>query len=74
MFVNYKDIDGDSDVYQYEIGPDYISVKFNDNQKIYKYSYATAGKYHVENMKRLAEHGYGLNSYIMNYCKHSYDR
>lgn len=74
MFVDYKDIDGDSDIYQYEIGPDYISVKFNDNSTIYKYSYAKAGQYHVENMKRLAEHGDGLNSYINKNCKYRYDK
>lgn len=74
MFVKYKNLDGDSDVHQYEIGPDYISVRFNDNPTIYKYSYAKAGQYHVENMKHLAQIGDGLNSYIMNNCKYKYDR
>lgn len=55
MYNIYKDIDGDLDVYQYEIGDDYISVIFNNSSHPYKYSYAKTGKYHVEKMKDLAK-------------------
>lgn len=74
MFVPYKDIDGDSNVNSYEIGPDYIAVIFNGANKVYRYSYARAGQIHVENMKRLAETGDGLNAYIKKYCNKLYDK
>ena len=68
MFVKYRNVDGDSGVSMYEIGDDYISVVFYDSRKVYTYSYASAGVRHIENMKRLAVNGNGLNSYIDNYC------
>ena len=74
MFVKYKDIDGDSNIEMYEIGPDYISIKFFGTNKIYTYSYKSAGLAYVEKMKFLARNGDGLNSYINNYCKYRYVR
>lgn len=64
----YKDINNDSGVEMYEIGPDYIDVKFS-GPKIYKYTYQTAGAVHIEKMKMLAKNGDGLNSYIMRNVK-----
>lgn len=61
-----------SGVKSYQIGLDYIVVKFNSS-KIYKYSYARAGRHKVERMKALAIRGRGLNSYINRYAKYSYD-
>ena len=74
MFVPYKNINGDSGVESYEIGSDYIAVKFHGSQKIYVYSYCKAGKYHVDRMKFLAFSGDGLNSYINLNCKNLFDR
>ena len=62
----------DSGVKAYQIGLDYILVKFN-SFKIYKYSYVKAGVHKVEKMKTLALRGRGLNSYINRYAKYSYD-
>lgn len=73
MFVLYRDIDGDSNVESYEIGADYIAVKFHGTPKIYIYSYKKAGKNHVETMKGLAASGDGLNSYINRNCRFLYD-
>lgn len=73
MFKRYKNINGNSNVNSYEIGPTYISVIFNDARKVYRYSYLRAGRTNVENMKNLAERGYGLNSYINLYCRRLYD-
>ena len=73
MFKRYKDINGDSNVNSYEIGPTYIAVIFNDNGKIYRYSYGRAGRTNVERMKVLAERGDGLLSYINKYCRELYD-
>jgi hypothetical protein len=61
-----------SGVKAYEIGLNYILVKFN-SFKIYKYSYSKAGTYKVEKMKKLALRGKGLNTYINRYAKYSYD-
>lgn len=72
MFVYYKNIDGDSNDTAYEIGPNYISVKFFGTNKIYTYTYQSAGAENAENMKKLARAGNGLNSYINNYCKNLY--
>lgn len=62
----------DSGVNAYQIGLEYILVKF-DSFKIYKYSYRKAGRFKVEKMKILAVKGKGLNSYINKYVKYSYD-
>lgn len=59
----YKNLSGKSEVYAYQIGADFIVIKFISNQ-VYSYSYQKAGKAHVEQMKILAENGIGLNSYI----------
>ncbi|ENX07768.1 hypothetical protein [Acinetobacter courvalinii] len=69
----YLDLDGDSGVVAYEIGETYIKVKFNGTYKIYTYSYRSAGANRVEDMKRLARSGDGLNSYIMRYAKKLYE-
>lgn len=70
---HYRNSGGDSGVSAYEIGTDYIAVKFSSTAKVYTYSYRKAGHTHVENMKRLAQSGSGLNSYINRHVKHLYD-
>jgi len=52
----YKDIDGDSGVYAYEIGVDFIRVQFEDGG-VYLYTYASAGSQNIERMKNLARTG-----------------
>ncbi len=69
----YRNQDGDSGVSSSEIGPDYIKVKFSGSFRANTYSYRRAGSMHVENMKRLAESGSGLNSYVNKYVKNLYD-
>jgi hypothetical protein len=69
----YSNKGGDSGVSAYEIGHDYIKVKFSRTFRTYTYSYRKAGSVHVENMKRLAQSGNGLNSYINKYVKELYD-
>jgi len=69
----YKNSSGDSGVSAYEIGSDYIIVKFSGTARTYRYSYRKAGQNHVENLKRLAQSGSGLNSYINRYVKNLYD-
>ena len=60
----YKNVNGNSNVSAFSFGPDYIDVQFRGGE-IYRYSYRSAGRTKVEQMKRLAIQGYGLNSYIM---------
>lgn len=69
----YRNTGGDSGVYAYEIGSDYITVMFSGTPRTYTYSYRKAGSGHVEQMKMLARNGSGLNSYINKYVKHLYD-
>lgn len=69
----YRNSGGDSGVSSFEIGTDYITVKFSGSFRSYRYSYRKAGKNHVETMKRLAQSGSGLNSYINRYVKNLYD-
>ena len=68
----YLNLNGNSNVVAYEFGVDYIDVEFG-NGSVYKYSYSSAGQYNVQEMKRLATQGYGLNSYIMRNCRFSYE-
>ena len=68
----YTNRSGGSGISAYEIGSDYIIVKFSSGTT-YRYSYNKAGQSHVENMKRLASRGSGLNSYINSYVKLKYD-
>lgn len=72
--VRYKNLSGDSGVEAYEIGPDYIIVKFSGASRTYSYSYGRAGSGHVEQMKILAITGRGLSTYISRHVKHLYDR
>lgn len=67
----YGNTDGDSGVQAYESGSDYIRVTFKDGST-YTYTYGSAGAEHIEQMKRLAARGDGLNSYIMKNVKKAY--
>ena len=69
----YKNLSGKSGVHSYEIGNDYIRVKFSGTSKVYTYSYRKAGRHDVEKMKYLASTGSGLNSYIDHYVKYKND-
>lgn len=60
---NYLNLDGKSGISRYENGSDFIKVEFNDGS-IYLYDYSAPGQSQVEEMKRLAIEGRGLNSYI----------
>lgn len=59
----YKNLNGDSGVAGFENGSDYIRVQFKDGS-VYLYTYASAGSSNIEEMKRLAVAGRGLNSFI----------
>lgn len=70
----YRNLSGNSGVSSYEIGIDYIKVAFTGTSKIYSYSYkGKAGKAHVDNMKKCAVSGSGLNAYIKRHANKLYD-
>lgn len=70
----YKNVGGNSGVRAFFIGEDYIDIQFSGTNRIYRYSYNSAGSEKVEKMKKLAIVGSGLNSYIMRYAKNDYER
>lgn len=69
----YRDIDNDSGISAYEIGPDWIQVQFTTGGT-YEYTYASVGSQNIEAMKRLAASGDGLNAYINRNVKKRYSR
>ncbi len=70
---HYLNLGGNSSVRCYEYGDTYITIQFKTGHP-YTYSYSSAGKTNVECMKRLADSGSGLGSYIMRNCRYSYER
>ncbi|HEY0029256.1 MAG TPA: hypothetical protein VGC65_00745 [Bacteroidia bacterium] len=69
----YKKTNSDSGVYAYEIKPEAIVVQFNDG-KTYLYTYQSAGRKYIEEMKRLAETGKGLTTFINKNVKKKYEK
>jgi hypothetical protein len=69
----YRNLSGDSGVTHYEIGTDYIRVKFHGG-KSFRYSNAGAGRQHVDHMKALATAGRALGTYISQHVHDRYDR
>lgn len=67
----YKNLGGDSGVIAYEYGVDFIRVQFSD-LSIYRYTYAIPGTNDVDHMKRLADSGQGLNSFISRVVRKRY--
>ena len=67
----YRDLNNDSGINAYEISDDSITVRFKTGA-VYLYNYLSTGAIHIEEMKRLAEAGDGLNSYIGRKIKGNY--
>jgi hypothetical protein len=66
-FQTYANLGGDSGVHSYEYDENYIKVRFNGpGTKLYTYvyTYDSAGPEKIEVMKKLADTGKGLNTYI----------
>ena len=61
--IRYANRGGDSGVDAYRLGSDSICVRFTTGAT-YSYTYASAGSGNIEEMKRLAQQGEGLNSFI----------
>ena len=72
VLQRYQNNGGNSNVIAFQIEDDYIDVQFGGG-KVYRYSYNSAGKSKVEEMKKLALSGSGLNSYIMRNARLDYE-
>lgn len=68
----YKNLGGDSGVVGYEIGSDFIKVKFKSGSKVYVYDHDSAGQDKIDQMKNLAKKGTGLNAFINRNVKKLY--
>lgn len=69
----YARLSGESGVVAYAIRATEIDVQFVDGT-IYTYSYGSAGREHVEQMKLLARAGEGLSGYISKHVHDDYAR
>ncbi len=69
----YQNKSGNSGVVAYETGKTFIRIQFVEGAR-YTYTYKSAGKKHVEQMKLLAAEGKGLSGYISQHVKDAYDK
>lgn len=69
----YRDIGGNSGISAYEVGNDFIIVRFKKGG-MYLYNYSTTGSNHVNKLIELARIGDGLNGYINLNTKYAYAR
>jgi hypothetical protein len=60
----YGNRHGRSGVRAYALGPTWIDIWFGADEEPYRYSYATAGRAVIEEMKGLARAGKGLSTYV----------
>ena len=72
----YLNLSGQSGVQGYDLGSDFIDVRFHDRDKPYRYSFRGVGQVNVERMKKLAMAGRGLSTFISQHpeVKNGYDR
>ena len=69
----YRNLDGSSGVVAYATGPDFVRIRFRNQDKVYTYSHDSAGQEHVENLKLLAAAGRGLSTYISRHVHDLYE-
>ena len=70
--IKYQNLSNESGVTAYEIFDDGIRVQFL-SKDVYYYSYAKPGKEHVEEMKKRAQEGRGLATYISQNIRKNFD-
>lgn len=72
--ISYKNFNGNSNVKCYNISENYIDIEFYNTPSVYRYSNVVPGIQVLNELKRLANQGYGLNSYINRCVKKNYER
>ncbi len=68
----YQDLNGNSGVSAFELGPGYIRVRFSQGTE-YLYTAESAGAQHIAAMQQLAVDGRGLSTYISKCVKNNYE-
>ena len=68
----YRNLSGDSGVTDYEIGRDFIRIRFRGGLT-YRYGHVRPGQHHVDRMKALAIAGQGLGTYISQNVRDQYE-
>jgi hypothetical protein len=71
--THYKNLEGHSGVTGYDVGENYIKVEFN-HDAVYLYTFKSAGKKVIDNMKKLAVEGKGLSTYISQTVRDRYEK
>jgi hypothetical protein len=69
----YQNRSGDSGVTHFEIGADYIDLRFRGG-RAYRYDHLRPGMLHVNRMKELAESGDGLATYLNQHVRKNFAR
>lgn len=69
--TKYKNLSGNSGVYSYEYGNDYIRVEFTSGGR-YLYTDSVTGSENVSCMKELADAGEGLATFISRNVRKKY--
>lgn len=64
----YENRSRKSPVIAYEFANDSITIKFNDGS-VYLYTYDSAGNANVEQMKKYALIGHGLNGFLTRFLR-----
>jgi hypothetical protein len=67
----YRNLRRDSGVTDYELGRDFIRVRFRGGVT-YRYGHVRPGRHHVDRMKALAVAGEGLGTYISQHVRDQY--
>lgn len=68
----YKNLGGNSGISSYAFENDFIKIKFKDGS-VYLYTYASTGMENVEQMKKFAQKGRGLTTFINKYVRERYE-
>lgn len=70
----YRNLHGSSGVEAYAFTPTSILIRFRGSGRIYEYSHRSAGAGNVREMKRLAQAGRGLSTFISTHVSERYER
>ena len=68
----YANLDGHAGVVEYDIGPDWILLRFRDRPELYLYNRDKPGIGKVLQMKRLAVAGRGLTMFVNQRVRENY--
>jgi len=74
MIEKYKNISRNAGVIHFQIGDNFIELRFNNAGLVYKYNGMKPGIVHVSNMKRLTKSGKGLTTYRNKEVKSYYSK